>query len=369
MTPKADGSLFNCTCIVEGNQAYEFAMAMILEGNLPPKSYYVAPDSMIVIMGSKGTIFSKNPVNDRIHEAVEATYGSIELFIDVLMSSIGKGIANCTFDPIRSIITFHFEAISKKPTKELTVIYDKAMARFLGTTIGGIDGDVTKFLIPDCDNIFDFKCLTSVKEFTTFHEMMEHFKSVYDGILDGDNDLEPEGWVIWVQQVDDSWIAIKYKYDFYYAAHKPDSKHNQVMTTKLMEDPKYTKLRYRLVHFAEKISIDNILMSETVKVSLNRLCELLIAFTKADESPDIGILKKDWVSMCRPQIIPALEIITSIFEQIGEHYPHFNGQANEKKVNAFFMRIHQDLHIGDNKHDILNFQSTIAMIIKQFFFS
>jgi hypothetical protein len=366
MTPKADGSLLNCTVITKENPTYEFVINMISKCDLPQKSYYVVPERMIIILGSKGTIFSKDPVNKRFHEAIHATYNTIDAFVSIVVSSIEKGTINGTFDPTLSI-TFHFEAISKIPTPELTVVYGEAMARFLGTTIGGIDDDLAKFLIPEGADTFDFKCMTPVKEFTNFNDLLDVFNDTEQKLLDG-HPGEPEGWVIWIK-TEESWYGIKLKYDFYYVAHKPDSKHNQAKALEMMSNPKYKEINKRLSKFAEKLSISDILQDRIVQSELKELCALIISFTKANELPDTAITKKDWATDCKEIIPPLIEMFKVIFEEVSKHYTKFKEIPATKQIFAFLMRIYDILKMKDNKHKILEINEEITQIIEECFFS
>ena len=110
VAPKYDGSLFNLTYIGSAHPTYPMMMDIINKSVLPPKSYYFdaisdKTPSGVFLIGSKGTCFSKDPVNIRIHKAILGSYASIDEFL-VKMSRIVKH-----FDQSNDIITLHFEAI------------------------------------------------------------------------------------------------------------------------------------------------------------------------------------------------------------------------------------------------------------------
>jgi hypothetical protein len=82
-----------------------------------------APNSVVEteaglwVFGSKGTVFAKSPVADRIEAAVTGTYGSRQALVERAQALlVRRGMVSPTL-----VVTLHFEAIPAEPSPELTV--------------------------------------------------------------------------------------------------------------------------------------------------------------------------------------------------------------------------------------------------------
>ena len=234
ITPKYDGSLFNLTFIPDPEFSGVYCERRCKYGKL--------------FFGSKGRFMAKDPVKTRINNAVIASYGSIEEFVTLIDSFLEKNQLQ------NKRVTFHFEAIDAIPTPELTVFYGKAWCPFIGYTV--FDNLNKKFILPEPT---DF--ITQINQFNDWKEVMEYFETNYQKLIEGDEIIEPEGYVLHIQD-GDIWLPIKLKYEFYYIAHKPDSKNNREKAKVIAEDPKFELLRKRLAKFRERAPIESLISSQ-----------------------------------------------------------------------------------------------------------
>jgi len=254
VTMKYDGSLFNLTFI-----PYESSIYPIIEYLIKiRKDWYIKKiKEGILIVGSKGriTVVQTNAVRSRIENSMIGSYDSIENFYQEVQLFIQN-------NQIHSNCTFHFEAIDAIPTSELTVYYGKAWCPFLGYTL--FDENGKKFLLPPLDH--NFKVSTPVIWFNDMKSILNFFNQNYEKLLNGDQEIEPEGYVVHIFPNESTkWYPLKMKYQFYYVAHKPNSKKNSDMAKELLEEDKYSLLRSRLAKFREKPKMEDIIKDTVVE--------------------------------------------------------------------------------------------------------
>jgi putative nucleotidyltransferase with HDIG domain len=245
VTPKFDGSLFNLT-FIPGDQ---------FPGIDPTRTCRHGN----VFYGSKGRFLAREPVMTRIRNAIEGSYGSNEVFLRKVETFLEK--KNLT----GSRVTLHFEAIDAIPTPELTVYYGRAWCPLFGYTV--FTDTCKSFFLPNPD---DMDCVTPVINFRSWAEVLEYSSKNHERLLEGDESIEPEGYVVHIFGKDGIWLPVKLKYEFYYIAHKPDSKHNREKAKAISEDPKYEKLRNRLAKFRNAIPVET-LIGEDVRQFLLKI--------------------------------------------------------------------------------------------------
>ena len=86
----------------------------------------------------------------------------------------------------------------------------------------------------------------------------------------GDESVEPEGCVVHIIDKE-KWFPFKYKYDFYYVAHKPTQNRNKEFAKRIMENETYTNLKNRLAKFRHKPTLEECIKSVASKEWLNKI--------------------------------------------------------------------------------------------------
>lgn len=232
VTPKFDGSMFNLTF-----HPY---------GKFPINSTFSCKYGYL-FFGSKNRFIAGGAAYERIMHAIKGSYGSIDSFIDNVVRFIEAH--NFT----QQLVCLHFEAIDAIPTKELTVYYGHAWCPMFGYTV--FDDFSKKFYLPEKS---DMKVVTPIFEFNTWDEVIEFYNTNYTMLLDGKKEIEPEGYVVHI--IDgEKWIPVKVKYEFYYIAHKPNSKNNFAKAQQIIQEQQFDKLRSRLAKFRDKPTIKDLL--------------------------------------------------------------------------------------------------------------
>jgi hypothetical protein len=253
MTFKYDGSLFNVVFLPIGSREFEWISSILSSVSWVT---YAIPSGLLVF-GSKGrfALGPANPVKQRSKAAIRGSYGTVEAFVNVIEQFV------TTCDLQNDLITFHFEAIDKVGSSELTVCYDKAFCPFFGYTV--FTNSTKTFHLPP-EHREGFKDITPIIRKNCWSDVMEIFQTNYQKILDGNVQIEPEGCVVHIfdeQNEINKWLPVKLKYDFYYVAHKPNSKVNIDRALALQNDEKYIHLRKRLLKCKEKPSIEELLFT------------------------------------------------------------------------------------------------------------
>jgi hypothetical protein len=321
---------------------YNITKLLIEQNNskILPTSYYFS-NLGIFIFGSKGTIFSKEQVNNRFIEAIQAEYISIKLFIQNIELYI-QNLCTKNIYKFTQILTLHFEAISKIPTDELTIYYGKASCPFFGLTTYDDTTDTKKFFLPIDEFKPDsskFGSVANVYKAESWTNINEIFISNYNKLLDGNLEIEPEGYVVHIFGENEEWIPIKYKYKIYYIAHKPESKHNLTATIELSSDSKYDKIRERLIKFRSKPSIitiikNNINIVEKIKINL---------FQIIDNCPIIT--KKIWAILWKQQSDYKINNLIELFSELGKiiaiSYDQICNMNYTKSTFNYMMLIHE----------------------------
>jgi len=348
LVPKYDGSLFNMMFVDVRNKVYPVLMALIdgLGDKLPERSYYkveFGENAGIFIFGSKGTIFSKDPVNQRIHNAILGSYDSIEEFLEIAH----RYVCSANFNREKQIINLHFEAIDAIPTEELTVYYGRAWCPFFGLTIYDDETQKKEFKLPvgPYDPIgYGFKSVAEIFDWeNSWDNVREIHRRNYERLLAGEEVIEPEGYVLHIFDDEEGvWIPIKFKYEIYYAAHKPESKHNLEMSLRLTSDPQYKTLCQRLAKFRAKPSVQeifnlNISYVEQIKKILTDSVDTILSTRPGQRQ----IMKKDWAGYWKPSAncSELISIFQTLSAFLAEYYTQLGIQITDKLVFNFVMKI------------------------------
>lgn len=299
MVPKYDGSMFNLVYINEDDVLYDIIS----------KLDEVIIRNGIWIFGSKNTFIAKDPVLRRIRKSIIGSYDSIDNFIDLMIRYKSNLLG-------ARRITFHFEAIDKDPTDELTIKYDKDSCNLLGYTY--FNDTYKEFFLPV---MTDYIISVEPIMFTKWSDTVDYYNQIYDRILAGDN-YELEGWVCHIYYLKDgikTWIPLKYKYDFYYIGHKPDSRYNVDKLKCVLEDDKYTNVRNRLFKLVEKP-----LLTELVTKHIDKFIDLLSVPNK--------MIRKDWYMFWNTNK-EYDELISIIDVDISTYHKQYHDKLNRKKIN------------------------------------
>lgn len=222
--PKFDGSLFNLTYI-PGD---------IFSGIFNNNGVSCAKGRLF--FGSKNRFHAGQNMYDRIVKSILGSYETVEKFINHVANFI------CKYNLENTSVTLHFEAIHGEPSEELSVVYDKPMCPFLGYTVFT---DIAKtFKLPiGCD----FPCASVIKTFSEWEDVLGHVNENYNLLKSGDMSIEPEGYVVHAYNGDGEWYPVKLKYDFYYMAHKPDSRYHKDKVKSFVQDSENTFLCKRML--------------------------------------------------------------------------------------------------------------------------
>ena len=306
VTPKFDGSLFNLTFIP--NKIFDI-----------PSEYKCKFGKLY--FGSKGRFIAKEPVKTRIMNAIEGIYHTVYDFIECVENFLEK--KNLTQEKV----CLHFEAIDAIPSPELTVFYGRAWCPFFGYTV--FNDNEKRFNLPEKD---DMICVTDIQDFNNWPDLIEYFKSNYDKLLNGDNVVEPEGYVLHIFD-NNKWLPIKLKYDFYYIAHKPDSKNNREKAKKINEDDVFKLLRNRLAKFRDRPSIESIISSQ--------INEFIQSFTI---SPFVD--RKEWAIHWNSKK-PELDIFGEKIETIIiQHHEYMKDKIRHKIFNVLMKLYGKEINVN-----------------------
>jgi hypothetical protein len=354
VVPKFDGSLFNLLCIHSSNKIYQFIEAFVKSGKLPPNSYYLVGD-LIFVFGSKGTVFSKNPVNQRIHNAICGSYESVDKFLEIMSAYVNQvGL----FDISNQILTLHFEAIDVVPTPELTVNYDKAWCPFFGLTIFDSRTNEKSFKLPINEyRDTSFKSIAEVYECKNWTEVYELYDRLHQELLEGNMTVEPEGFVLHIYGEDGEWVPIKFKFREYYAGHKPESKHNLEMAQKLSSDSKYDILRKRLAKFREKPSVQTLIERSIDDLeTIQRFYQDIISSGQFGLDQTKPILPKDWAmywTKFQKNLTTSTEFVhafQNLYMTVAEHYPQYVLPVDMlRQIFTFNMNLKIPLNLTENQ--------------------
>lgn len=369
MVPKYDGSLFNLTFIHKSNKVYSMIDSLIQHNinlsntKILNTSFYYHTNGLF-LMGSKGTVLSKNPVNERIHNSILGSYQSIDQFLTIADSYV---MNNLLFTDIgEQIITLHFEAIDAIPTPELTVYYGKAWCPFFGITIYNSLTNKKEFKLPQDEYKGEWLCIADIHDCNcNWHDAQNSYQTNYNKLLEGDQIIEPEGYVLHLFGFDNfgnyEWLPIKYKYKIYYTAHKPESKHNLDMAIQLSSDPQYELLRQRLAKFREKMSVEQILLNQITTIeSINNIIKLSInelAETRQLETNSVKIIvKKDWAMYWKQnKNISNLDQYFDVIKlALTEHYDQYKQINITKSIFPFLMKLYEKCKLNESVDQLID---------------
>ena len=368
LVPKYDGSLFCATIHAKSNEMYIYLKALIdsQKENLPPNSYYEV-DDLIILIGSKGTVFAKNPVNQRIHNAICGSYGSVDEFLQICHKYVHRPDL---FDLEHQIITLHFEAIDAIPTPELTVYYGRAWCPLFGLTTYDSRTCQKDFKLPINEYLDpSFKSLAKVYECNNWNDVYDLYDQLHKDLLDGDDTVEPEGFVITIIGIDGELIRIKFKYIEFYAGHKPNSKHNLIMAQELASNPKYSILKERLAKFKEKPSVRTLVENCVDDLStIMRFYQDRSFYEQfgSDQSKPIvkGIWAKYWTCWQKNLVASSdfVDAFQNLYLTIAEHYPKYISPTDMRRsIFTFNMTLYNEMNLSQNQLQLCEL-STDGMI-------
>ena len=244
LTPKYDGSLFNLVYIPYSAFPDKFftELKMVCEDRFQGDDAVLFQSLHgVYVVGSKGTMFCKRPVRARIQEAITATYGTMDKLIESSNAyTERKGLRD-------EITTLHFEAIGT-PSPELTVAYDEHFCIFLGATTLSRFHRPYKGDMPRTTEIID---LDGNDLADRWQMLTDIYEQNFGKMLLGDKSIEPEGYVLHIVDTNGKWHPIKFKYDLYYASHKPEAPKHVQTATEIRESQKYALARQRLLKFKD----------------------------------------------------------------------------------------------------------------------
>jgi hypothetical protein len=338
LTPKYDGSLFNLTFIGFINPIYLMIMDIINKSVLPSKSYYKT-DNGIFIIGSKGTCFAKDPVNTRIHKAILGSYTSVDEFINKISKIVNK------YDQTFDCITLHFEAIDVLSTPELTVYYGYSAAPLFGITFYNSFTNEKKFVLPtNIKNIDDTILLTDMFSLNHFSDVVEKFNNSYKELLQGNEKIEPEGFVVHIfDDMAKCWFPIKYKFDIYYVAHKPNTSKNQEKAKQMVNEPQFAAVIKRFMKFREKPTMISLLNQCNYTAQINQFAKSIFSSLNAKYGKTIN--KGEWAKYWKDdptRIVPLQQIIDLTAQIVSMHYPEYVEKVSEK---AFPLLMNLYMHL------------------------
>lgn len=312
LTYKHDGSLFNLVFIPINSKLYD----LINNSNylkINHENLIIVNNYGVLFFGSKSRLAASklNPVRFRIINSIVGSYGSLDNFEESIIKYLKYN------NLLDKQITLHFEAIDEIPTSELTVYYGKAFCPFLGYTV--FSNLNKKFNLPNYMSEYNLPVNTPMYEFKNWRDIFEFVNSNYQKLLEGDTEIEPEGYVIHVfDNANDKWYPVKLKYEFYYIAHKPNNKRNQEAALQLTENEKFKLLRNRLVKFREKLSFKSCIIN-----SLSEWYNLNFPVNEVNYED-----KKKWANYWGKKKLALEEQSIIIYNNIKEHYPN-------KKIKLF----------------------------------
>jgi energy-coupling factor transporter ATP-binding protein EcfA2 len=377
LVPKFDGSLFNLTFIHNNNPIYHMISSLISDnGNKILNTSYYFHTNGIFLIGSKGTVLSKDPINKRIHNAICGSYDSIDQFFELADEYLNKNIKSANsknlskyrlFNPEKQIINLHFEAIDAIPTDELTVYYGKAWCPFFGITLYDSVNDQKKFILPIDKYKGNFVCIADIYDCdANWHKLNNLYKENYQKLLDGDQIIEPEGYIVHIFGDNDEWIPIKYKYKIYYIAHKPESKHNLQMALELSSNPKYKLLCERLAKFREKPAIKEILI--TLIDIIDKILDIIKKTSNIFKSN--VIIKKNWVIYWKNESKEINLHFSCIRDNIIPFYNQFKNIEMEKRIFPFLMKLYEKLELDKSIFKLINLNNyQLIELINDFVFT
>jgi hypothetical protein len=317
VTPKYDGSLFNLTFIPDGD----------FEGiDSPHRCQYGK-----LFYGSKGRFIAKKPVTTRIANAIEGSYGSRDEFvIQVERFLVNHELTN-------SRVTLHFEAIDAVPTSELTVYYGRAWCPFFGFTV--FTDTEKKFSLPSPD---DFSCITTIDTFSNWKEVLEYSERNHESLLQGDEIIEPEGYVVHIFGENGCWLPVKLKYEFYYVAHKPDSKFHREKARAITVEPQYEKLRNRLAKFRDRPSLEHLLS--------DKVSEFISSVPPSAHEWD----RKSW-AIYWSEKKDQLEIFgQELSHLVSDHHPHLTDKIKSRPFSVLMKTHGKTPTVSDFIHLLTN---------------
>ncbi len=307
--PKFDGSLFVLTWIQKTNPEYENFIDLVSVAD--PRSYKIN-DNGIWCFGSKGCMFAKNLMTDRgvqkrIHNSIISSYGSIDNFLE----TVYKEIIEQGFDTYLNL-SVCFEAIDLVPTDELTVDYGRAFCPMLCWVVwDGLDKNI---LLPE--NISYINPVSPIYTFDTWEQVLQFKEEAHQRLLDGSENDEPEGYVVWIDKTN---IGIKLKHPEYYVAHKPYSEKNIKKAKEIEFDPVYSKLKTRLVKFKPKPPIEDLVVENITEI-----------YNILNEKKDLLGSRKEWALFWKSNEQKINEVLEILESNLTLYYPMFRNQIKNK---------------------------------------
>lgn len=228
---KIDGSLLNVTFIPKKD--YRFDLLNVELCSKFKEHEIFARKSGLYIIGHRPRLISKNcDILKSINDAV----GDWDVFIMKIESYIFENY-------ICDRATFHFEFRSTSYDENLTVYYDKNFVKLFGLTLFNSMG-TKQYELPKKSSQLD---VVKFKTFENVNMLKTYLKESEQSLLDGDENVEPEGFVIHVINCENNKIydTLKWKFPIYYIGHNPQY-HSYANIIKIIHDEKISK---RLIKF------------------------------------------------------------------------------------------------------------------------
>jgi hypothetical protein len=295
MTPKYDGSLFNLTIINKNHMLYNLINNLINKNKniILSTAFYYDKDSNLYLIGSKGCCITSNPVNQRIHNAINQTYNNINDFIEYF-NDITKKINN---NEQNIIYTYHFEAIDKNTTDELVVKYNDSSCIFIGLTSYNSNTNKKTFYLPN--QLISIKNPVEYKEFSNYKEVKNWYNNQENIFMEGKENydkIEPEGFVLYLITNKNEIVPIKYKFKIYYIAHKPFKYFEEYYS--IYKNNNNNHIKKRIEIFNKYTTIEEIIKEFDLENKINNLLELEKEIEKNNNIIELKFVnikdKKSW---------------------------------------------------------------------------
>lgn len=375
MAPKYDGSMFNTTFVSCQHPHYSILKILLSsqEENVQSNTHAVEDGESsitsavsspvmlsfmensygVFLFGSKGRVCANGLVVERIYKAIISSYSSCEDFMTKCSLAIHS---NAHFNSLEDIVTLHFEAIEATPTSELTVHYGFDWCPYLGMTIYNSVNETKEFHMP----IHDFDASAYLRHNSVVYDcdaswerLTEIYHSNLQRLVDGSMEVEPEGYVIHVIGENGDKYLVKFKYAFYYAAHKPESKLNTSLIEALTTDDKYKTLCQRFAKLRTRLTFEEAtgqiaeitLFMNAFHAHIGRLIELVGGSTSMR-----GVPKKDWAIYWKSTVSELSHLVNAVRVQLLTLNPlwyNLKETVSDKSIFGFVMRSYEKMHLDE----------------------
>ena len=218
------------------------------------------------------------------------------------------------------------------PTEELTVYYGYSAVPLFGITCYNIFTNEKKYVLPTFVSAIDSTIrLASMIPCKSFSEVIEMFSNSYKELLQGNEQVEPEGFVVHIfDDANRRWFPIKYKFDLYYVAHKPNSVKNQPLAKKMVEEPQFASVIKRFMKFREKPTMATLLnqCNYTIQISQPAFSAFSALSAQIGKVPS----KAEWVKYFKEtpsRIVPFQQTLNLTAQFVSSYYPGYVEKVSE----------------------------------------